>query len=142
MSTIVVGIDGSENSRLALEWARDEAKLRGVTLHVVHSWTFPLASRGADGLPHADIEAAARRVLDDAVARCADAGIEVTSEIASESAAQALIRASQGAELLVVGSRGVGGFRGLLLGSVTQQVTHHARCPVVIVPHPERAETD
>jgi len=140
MGRIVVGVDGSEHSHRALAFAAEEAKLRGSTLHVIHSWTFPPATLEADGLPHADLKAAAELVLDEAIATLgAEPGIEIQPEIANELAAQALIRASEGAELLVVGSRGRGGFKGLLLGSVSQQCAHHARCPIVIVPPADRS---
>lgn len=136
MGRIVVGVDGSENSYQALAFAVHEAKMRGSTLHVIHSWTFPPPVPGTDGLPHADLKASAEAVLDEAISWLgADPGIEIQREVANELPAAALINASEGAELLVVGSRGRGGFRGLLLGSVSQQCAHHARCPIVIVPH-------
>jgi nucleotide-binding universal stress UspA family protein len=139
MGRVVVGIDGSEYSHGALAWAAQEAKLHGATLHVIHSWTFPHPAPGAGGLPEADIKGAAERVLEDAIATLGpDPGIEIQREIANELPAHALIRASEGADLVVVGSRGRGGFKGLLLGSVSQQVAHHARCPIVIIPHTER----
>jgi nucleotide-binding universal stress UspA family protein len=136
MATIVVGTDGSEHSHRAVRWASEEARIRGAKLLVIHSWTFPAPTVGADHLPHADVEAAAAKVLDEAIGAIADpSGIEIEREVAPEAPAQALIRASEGADLVVVASRGLGGFRGLLLGGVAQQVAHHAKCPVVIVPH-------
>ncbi|MEX2393767.1 MAG: universal stress protein [Actinomycetota bacterium] len=136
MATIVVGTDGSDNSQLAVRWAAEEARIRGAKLLVIHSWTFPAPTVGADRLPHVDLEAAAQKVLDEAVGAISEAsGLEIATEIAPETPAQALVRASEGADLVVVGSRGRGGFKGLLLGSVAQQVAHHAKCPVVIVPH-------
>lgn len=140
MGRIVVGVDGSENSKRAIAWAAEQAKLRGATLHVLHSWTFPPATTGDDGRPHADLKGVAKSVLDEAIATLgSDPGIEVEREIAEDLPAQALIRASEGAEMVAVGSRGRGGFTGLLLGSVSQQVAQHARCPIVIIPHTERA---
>lgn len=142
MGRIVVGIDGSEHSHRSLAWAAEEARLHGWTLHVVHSWTFPAASvrrEQIDDLPRVDLHASAEHVLDEAIATLGDSpGVEIQREIANELPARALIRASQGAEMLVVGSRGAGGFRGLLLGSVSQQVAQHARCPIVIIPHAGR----
>lgn len=138
MGRIVVGIDGSEHSQRALRWAAGEAKLRGSTLHVVHSWTFPAVSARRselDAPPRVDLEAAAKRVLDEACAILGESpGVEIQREVAYDPAARALIRASEGAELLVVGSRGTGGFRGLRLGSVSHQCALHSRCPVVIIP--------
>ncbi len=135
MGRIVVGVDGSANSHRALAWAAVEAKLRSATLSLVHSWRFlPVVPDPLAGIPHIDIEGAAKEVMDDAVAALADTGVPVETEVSNESAAHALVSASEGADLIVVGSRGMGGFKGLLLGSVSQQVAHHAHCPVVIVP--------
>lgn len=143
MGEIIVGVDGSEHAHRALGWALAEAALRGSVVRAVHSWRFPPATKGPDGLPHADIAGTAERVIDDAVAAALaevpDAsGVTIEREVAGELPAQALIRCSEGAELVVVGSRGLGGFKGLLLGSVADQVAHHARCPVVIVPPADR----
>ncbi len=136
MATIVVGIDGSPHAARALLWAAEEAKLRGATLRVVHSWTFPAVSiplGAVDELPHVDVERAAQQVLDEAVEGLGSTGITVERQIRNELPAQALIDESARADLLVVGARGVGGFKGLLLGSVSQQCATHAHCPVVIV---------
>jgi nucleotide-binding universal stress UspA family protein len=134
MGIIVVGVDGSDHARRALEWAIDEAKLRRASLYLVHSWKFPAPVPLPDGgVAPADLEGAANAVLDEAAA-LVPGGVAVQREIANDHAAHALVRASQGAELLVVGARGLGGFKGLLLGSVSEQVVHHARCPVVVVP--------
>ncbi len=140
MGTIVVGVDGSDPSFRALRWAVEEARLRGATVKIVHSWEFPPAVKGSDGLPHADLLASAETVCEQAIAAVEDiaSGIEVTTEIAPELPAEALVRESATAELVVVGSRGRGGFGGLLLGSVATQVAQHAKCPAVIVPHADR----
>jgi nucleotide-binding universal stress UspA family protein len=138
MGTIAVGIDGSDHARLALAWAISEARLRSCDVLVVHSWDFPPALKGPDGLPHADLLAAAQKVIDEALASVDASGVTVRSEVAPDLPAQALIRASQTADLVVVASRGIGGFKGLLLGSVAHQVSQHAGCPVVIVPHEDR----
>lgn len=140
MGTIVVGVDGSEHSHRALSWALEEARFRRASVKIVHSWEFPPATKGPDGMPHADLQAAAQKICEDALADAGDpAGVEVTIEIAPDLPAKALVGASRGAELIVVGSRGRGGFRGLLLGSVANQVAHHAMCPVVIVPSADRS---
>ncbi len=134
MSKIVVGVDGSEHSHRALAWAAQEAKLRGSTLHLVHSWQFPLAMPDAGGgIAHIDFEGAAKEILEEERSTI-DGDVLVETEIANDSAGRALIRASEGADMVVVGARGRGGFKGLLLGSVSQQIAHHARCPIVIVP--------
>jgi nucleotide-binding universal stress UspA family protein len=148
--TIVVGVDGSEASKEALRWAAAEARLRGARLRVVHAWTVPLSIAapepsvlGHPMLPGPSVEEVraalaerAERVLDDAVAGLE--GVEVEPELVEGTPAHALVRAAEGADLVVVGSRGLGGFKGLLLGSVSQQCTHHAPCPVVIVPPARR----
>ncbi len=89
--------------------------------------------------PIEELTEAARAVLNDAVTRATtkSGGLDVRGELAEGSAAQALLQEAGKADLLVVGSRGLGGFRGLLLGSVSQQCAQHAPCPVVIVPSRE-----
>ncbi|HSE80230.1 MAG TPA: universal stress protein [Gaiellaceae bacterium] len=149
MAKIVVGADGSQGGLKALEWALEEARLRRASLHVVYAWMLPLL----EALPepwvvgsrpigpseeevHEHLERAAGKVLDAAVdaARSAGSGVEIVGELVEARAASALIEAARDADLLVVGSRGRGGFAGLLLGSVSAQCVHHAPCPVVVVP--------
>ncbi|MGZ8763941.1 MAG: universal stress protein [Acidimicrobiia bacterium] len=140
---IVVGIDGSEHSMHALEWAVGEARLRHIELRVVVCWTYP-AAMGAipvafDRWPEEELAADARKILNDAVASVglgAASGLRWTGEARCGPPATVLIDESERAELIVVASRGRGGFAGLLLGSVSQQVGSHARCPVVIVHGP------
>lgn len=138
--TIVVGVDGSEASHAALAWAVDEARLRKASLHVVHSWTFPPVPTEELLMKRIrpTLHDAAEQVVADALTEVDTTGVEITREVADDLAARALLRASEGAELLVVGSRGMGGVAGALLGSVSQHCVHHARCPVVVVPHAER----
>jgi nucleotide-binding universal stress UspA family protein len=149
--TIVVGIDGSAGSVAALRFAAEEARSRGAMLRVVHAWRMPLslvttepAAFGVPMVPEVAIEEVRRSaleeasaVLDAALASVDTTGVEVERGLVEAPPARALIEMAQGAELLVVGSRGRGGFAGLLLGSVSQQCTHHAPCPVVIVPQDE-----
>ena len=140
MKQIVVGVDGSENSKRALAWAVEEARLRRTGLCVLHAWHQVYAS----GYPLAPIaydpeiyEKAAQELLADmldAVDTSSVAG-PVETKLVQSGAATALIAAGHEAELLVVGARGSGGFLGLVLGSVATQVTSHAPCPVVVVPH-------
>jgi nucleotide-binding universal stress UspA family protein len=133
--TIVVGIDGSEHAVEALRWAVDEAKRRNTSVTLVHSWEMPvIQGRAPKDLPHETFEERAQRVLSEVLEKVpAHHDIEVHTAITNYSPAQALVEASRDAELVVVGSRGLGGFKGLLLGSVAQQVAHHSACPVVIV---------
>jgi len=142
---IVVGVDSSDGAKAALRFALEEAKLRDASLRAVHAWQFasigaPAIEAGTQplfGIEHAEaqrsVEASLEAALEEAIP---DPGpVDVERRIVEGTAAGALVDESRGADLLVVGSRGLGGFRGLLLGSVGRQVTHHAACPVVIVPH-------
>jgi nucleotide-binding universal stress UspA family protein len=142
MGKIVVGVDGSAGSRRALHWAYTEAALRSDTLEVVTVWQYPVTTAlpafGMMPTPD-DLGAEARNALVEIIAEekiPSDGDVEIMTLVAEGTAAHALLEAAKDAELLVVGSRGHGGFSGLLLGSVSQQCVIHARCPVVIV-HPE-----
>jgi nucleotide-binding universal stress UspA family protein len=139
---IVVGVDGSEGSKLALAWALDEAKLRRAALVAVHAWMQPYPSAaGVAGtfvvpVDPSTVEAArnaAEGLLESLVSEANTDGVEVERLLVEGPAAEALVETAKRAELLVVGSRGHGGFTGLLLGSVSQQCAHHAPCPVVII---------
>jgi len=129
---IVVGVDGSEPSRKALRWAVREAELRRADVRVVHCyWAAPLLVDGP-GPGGADPEQVVRDFVADTVGN--QTAVEITPvAIQARQASAALVDEANGADLLVVGSRGVGGFSGLLLGSVSQQCSHHAPCPIVIV---------
>jgi nucleotide-binding universal stress UspA family protein len=142
MSVIVVGVDHSAGAKEALRFALEEAQLRQTTLRAVHAWEFGyIGVTGMEGgLPavggalHEYRDAAAAAL--DATLREAipDAGhVEVERRVVEGAPAVVLVEESRGADLLVVGSRGHGGFSQLLLGSVSQQCAHHAECPVVIV---------
>lgn len=146
---MVVGVDGSEHARRALDWAADEARLRKWSLVAVHAYTLPpylLAPEpvlGGGAVPPdpallEQVEEVAKKLLADEIERVASDDLVVDGRVVGGPAADAVIRAAEEGDLVVVGSRGVGGFRGLLLGSVSQQVAHHAPCPVVIVPPEER----
>ena len=137
MTRIVVGIDGSAGGVSALRWAADEARVRGATLVLVHAWHYPYVG-GTEFVPVVtleQVEADARLVLAKVVKQEADAlaGVLVEEKLVHGDAGAALVVASRDADLVVVGSRGRGGFKGLLLGSVSQHVAHRSACPVVIV---------
>lgn len=141
MHRIVVGIDGSQGARRALEWAVAEAKLRDAHLVVVHAWLEPAAVAvgsviTAGGVEPEIFEETAERTVADVLGSVDTTGLPqgIESHVVSGAPARALLDAAEGADLVVVGSRGRGGFTGLLLGSVSQQVAHHATCPVVIIP--------
>lgn len=142
MSGIVVGIDGSHNASHALEWAMKEAAIRKAPLTVVTVNSVPASYwSGAPVELPGDQEKVAeiRKSAEAAVAETAeelgtDRPESVTVTAISGFPARTLIDVSSGADLLVVGNRGGGGFGSLVLGSVCNQVVHHAHCPVVVVP--------
>jgi nucleotide-binding universal stress UspA family protein len=145
---IVVGVDGSPGSMEALNWAVCEAGQHVASVHAVMAWEYPQAyavnvwGLGMD--PTLDAQAGLASAAAAEAARVAGAAgdaqdVVVTSEAVEGHPAVALLQASEVADLLVVGSRGHGGFVGALLGSVSQHVVCHAGCPVVVVPEPQRA---
>jgi nucleotide-binding universal stress UspA family protein len=142
MGVVVVGVDGSDHSMDALCFAASEAHLRGVPLRVVCGWTPPVIGDfpARAILDLEPFEPAARHTLDAMLTAVGSEleGIEVEPVVAVGSGATALLEHCSDADLVVVGPRGRGGFKGLLLGSVSQQVVLHAPCPVVVVRH--RAE--
>jgi nucleotide-binding universal stress UspA family protein len=135
---VVVGVDGSPGSSHALAWAAGEARLRGTRLRVVHGWTIPTMVYPSYLPPDVftEMPAEARRQVDAQVAEVLGPAPDVPVDLVVEEGrpAEVVIEAAKGADLVVVGTRGRGGFAGLLLGSVSSQVAHHAPCPVVIVP--------
>lgn len=135
ISAIVVGVDGSPSSERAVEWAIDEADLHGAELRVVHAWEYPYSPIAGDDRQAREItEIDADLVLQQAVAAARERGASaVTGSTVEGGAAAALTAAAEDAQLLVVGSRGRGGFRSLLFGSVAHAVARHASCPVVVL---------
>lgn len=146
MAGIVVGVDGSAHSERALDWAMREAAIRSAPLTVLTVHPVSLSISGLAPLRYpedrSDEEEARQAVEEMAEKAGAQLGagrpVSVTVRIISGTVAEEIINASRDADLLVLGSRGVGGFARLLLGSVSSQAVHHARCPVVIVPDPKR----
>lgn len=130
---IVVGVDGSDPSRAALQWAVDEAKLRRGKVHVITAWHYPPVPSTVEDSGTNDSFHAAERLQSDALAAVAAEGTDITGMLVRGAPATALMDAAKDADLLIVGSRGHGGFAGLLLGSVSSHVAHHASCPVLIV---------
>jgi nucleotide-binding universal stress UspA family protein len=133
---IVVGVDGSEGSKHALRWAAQQAKLTGATLEVVAAWDFP-ATYGWVPVPPEDLDFAAfaQKSLTDTLTEVfgADLPAALQQRVIQGHPAEVLVDASKGAELLVVGSRGYGGFTDALLGSVSTYAVHHAHGPVTVV---------
>ncbi|GAA1535328.1 universal stress protein [Dactylosporangium maewongense] len=142
---VVVGVDGSPESLAAVDWAAWDTARRGRRLHIVHAYAWPVAhpSLGARRTPALDelVRHAADTVVDTAVARArtVSSQLPITTDTPIEPAAAALVHASGWAGTVVVGSRGLGGFGGLLLGSVGAQVAAHAAGPVVVVRQGEPA---
>ena len=145
---IVVGVDSSEGAKEALRFALKEAKLRQATLRVVHTWQFGyIGITGMEGFSPvvgadlSDLRRTAEVALDAVMHEvAADVhGVEIERRVVEGAPATVLVDESRQADLLVVGSRGHGGFAGLLLGSVSQQCAHHAACPVAIVHAPAKA---
>lgn len=138
---VVVGIDGSEASRSALQWAVEEARARRAALEVVHAWSTPFVA----GYPYVSafdpdqFEAGARAAIETALEDIDTRGLAGPIERLTPLGrpAPVLIDASKGADLVVVGARGLGAFSGMLLGSVSHQLAQHAACPVIIVPPPD-----
>jgi len=139
MDNMLVGIDGSPDSRAALRWAATVARARGLPLRAMWAWQYPAEAVVSVGPLHlADpdeialaVEAELRAVVE---AELGEAAGEVTLQVGRGAAAAALLRASrQGTVMLVVGSRGLGGFQGLRLGSVSRQLCEHAPCPVTVL---------
>jgi nucleotide-binding universal stress UspA family protein len=137
---IVVGVDGSAASRAAFRWAVRQAELTGATIQAITAWQYPVASGGYAWAPVAvldstDLQEAAEKTLADEISEVVGArtDIKLQPQPVEGNPAQVLLDASAGADLLVVGSRGHGGFASALLGSVSQHCVHHADCPVVII---------
>jgi nucleotide-binding universal stress UspA family protein len=157
MPGIVVGVDGSDHSRRSLRWAMQEAVLRHAPLTVITvrpdqvrpATTIYWGLRTSPENTQAEdlaAQKALQQTVDEVASEIGGTAPEVTVRVANGNPAEELVRASRDADLLVLGSRGIGGFGKLMLGSVSSQVTHHAECPVVIVPGlrpalPGRAET-
>jgi nucleotide-binding universal stress UspA family protein len=142
MGRIVVGVDGSEGSKAALAWALDEARLRQAALDVVCSYSLPTGWFGvgdtmgvvvATEITEDDVAGYAGETLTNALAAADADGVEITKTTIAGHPATALVAAADGADLLVVGSRGHGDFGSILLGSVGMHCVHHSPCPVVVV---------
>jgi nucleotide-binding universal stress UspA family protein len=130
----VVGVDGSPSSLAAVDWAVTEARLRAGRIRLVSAWYYPpLASEVGDGVIDDTFKKHAEQTLAEALAIVADQGIPVSGSVVEKAPAIAMLDAARDADLVIVGSRGRGGFASLLLGSVSSQVVHHANCPVLVL---------
>ena len=150
MGRIVVGVDGSKASQRALEWAARQASLEGAELEVVHAYEYEtpwMAYASYEGMTREQVEGLraemeggkeaahrhAQAMVDGQVADLPDDLRVQAVAVETRRPAEVLVERSSDADLLVVGSRGRGGFKGLMLGSVSQQCATHASCPVVII---------
>lgn len=136
---IIVGVDGSDTAQRALRWALEEAHVRNASLDVVNAWQVPSVAY----YPHTTnmfdpgaYERASREILDNALAAAGAEDLDVSIRRVSlrGGAAAGILDLAAGVDLVVLGSRGLGAVKGMLLGSVTMQIAHHAPCPVVVVP--------
>ena len=132
---IVVGVDGSVPSKEALAWAVRQAQLTGAVVEAVISWEFPAAYGYPAPVMNVNFEELATKTVANAIAEVtAGTGAVASRYMVTEgNAARALLAESAGADLLVIGSRGHGGFVEALLGSTGQHCVHHATCPVVVI---------
>ena len=138
MTTVLVGTDGSANATAALQWALDYARRDGATLRVIHIWHYPYAASEAGAMmsPPAQVfEEGAQAMLDGALNSLDTTGVIVETAVRQGDVAHVLLEEAKGADLLVVGARGHGGFAGMILGSVATHCSRHARIPTVVVPH-------
>ncbi len=131
---IVVGIDGSAPSLNALQWAARQAELTNATLEVIMTWDWPFAYGRTPMLHESDPVGESRRTFEAAISKIQHEhpSLQVSPKLEHCHPAKALIDASKGADVLVVGSRGHGEFAGMVLGSVSQHCATKAQCPILI----------
>lgn len=134
-NSIMVGIDGSASSKVALEWAAEEAGTRGAELHVFHAWQFPSIAYTAYPGEVEDLEAAGTSILEEAKAlmKSEYPDLKVHYHLSEGNPVSAITDFADKTDLVVVGSRGRGGFSSLVIGSVSTQLTHHCLVPLVII---------
>lgn len=135
---VIVGVDGGSDSLRALKWAADHAGAIGAPLIALTAYQVPMIAGPyamAGWEDPSSLEEAAREMLAGAVEEALGADARVEKHVLRGHPAEAIVTASRDAQLVVVGSRGRGGFAGLLLGSVSQHVVPHSHCPVVVLPH-------
>ena len=138
----VVGVDGSEESRVALRWSADEAVARGARLEVVYAWELPFSGLATSyspepaGLPDSgEVARRAENALDQTLREVlgGDPPPDMERVVEAGDPAAVLLRRSEGADLLIVGSRGHGAFSRLLVGSVSEKCVRYATCSVAVI---------
>jgi nucleotide-binding universal stress UspA family protein len=137
---VVAAIDGSDHAQRALRWAIASARRRHATLDVVHAWQLPLHAYTPYGRSFYDVEVvlqASERMLDSALAAEDIDGVSVNPMSLQQQTVPAILEVADGADVLVVGSRGRGAVQRTMFGSVATQVSHHSPCPLVVVPAPD-----
>lgn len=137
MGRIVVGVDGSDGSRRALATAASLARQLGWKIDAVISWQLYYGATELPTVPALSSEAletSAKETLDEAIESVDCQHVTITRHVLEGDPANVLLQQAADADMLVVGSRGRGGFTGLLLGSVSQKVVQHATCPVLVIP--------
>jgi nucleotide-binding universal stress UspA family protein len=132
---IVVGIDGSEASKQALRWAIEQARLSGATVDAISAWEYPVGYGWGPVVDAEGLLKASQQVLAETLVEVAgdNPPVPIRTQVIEGHPAYVLLQAAGGAQLLVLGCRGHGGFVGALLGSVSQYCVQHAPCPVVII---------
>jgi nucleotide-binding universal stress UspA family protein len=142
MGVVVVGVDWSDQAMEAVRWAAHEAELRHAELLIVHGWVPPYVAADFTGLAVGACEEPGHALLVKAEAEATRVapGIDIRTRLVPAAGTIALDDASQGADLVVVGSRGRSALAEDVLGSVSRHVVHHAGCPVVVIRRPHDAE--
>lgn len=134
---VAVGVDGSVESTDALAWAAEEARARSAALVVVHGWNMPVAGIPpfvGEAFDEAAFAHAAEQLVEDALDKVSvGPAVKVVRRVVRTNGTRALLEASHDADVLVLGARGLGGFAGMMLGSVSQHLARHATCPVVVI---------
>ena len=149
MTRIIVGVDGSEHSERALEWAVEEARRTSSSLVVVHAWAVPATAYGTSLMPYtppfADrlrLGELASTAVDDMLARTDLGGVDADVHVVQGHAGEALVHVARQGDVIVVGTRGRSALAELVAGSTARYVTRHAAVPVVVVPQHRAVERE
>lgn len=137
---VIAGVDGSPDSGRALTWAAEYAKQAGAPLRVVITWDVSTlyGETFSDKWDSTAVEKKHREVAQELITKSLGDGADAEVVVEKGNPSEILVNASSDAQLIVVGSRGHGGFTGMLLGSVSQHLVTHARCPVTVLPHQKK----